>query len=307
MVIPHTRPGVWPAEIGVSRFAARIVREAAPEVGLGLRVALLGLPDDTGVGLNHGRPGAAEGPTAFRAAIAKYGVAEPFGWSWPMVIDAGDVVPAAGRDEAAMHETHRRVTHAARSLVEAGCFPIAIGGGHDLTFAFVRGVAEGLRVANPGMPLAGVYFDAHLDVRETVGSGMPFRRLMEECGVGPLLCIGASPLANAREHVEYFRSRGGVIAETLGGSPPGPCFVSLDMDAVDQAYAPGVSAMNPAGFAPREMQAWLTGLGANPNVVCFDIMELSPPHDERGRTARLAAHFFLSFLMGLSQRAARHG
>jgi formiminoglutamase len=81
-------------------------------------------------------------------------------------------------------------------------------------------------------------------------------------------------------------------------------FVSLDLDVMDAAYAPGVSAMNPAGWAPWHFDAWLRSAGANPRVKCFDIMELCPPHDEGGRTARLAAHFFLSFLRGLAEREA---
>ncbi|HND60953.1 MAG TPA: hypothetical protein PLB90_05695, partial [Opitutaceae bacterium] len=73
--VPHTRPGRWPRPISTARFAATIRRDSPR----GCAVALLGLPDDTGVKLNGGRPGAAGGPTAFRAALARYGVADPAG------------------------------------------------------------------------------------------------------------------------------------------------------------------------------------------------------------------------------------
>jgi len=313
--IPHCEPGEWPASIPQDRFAAHIHRALVTEC----RVALLGLPDDLGVRLNNGRPGAREGPASFRAALAKYGVAAPDGWDWPRVFDAGDVRPARGDGEEALHETHRRVSEAARALVELGLFPIAVGGGHDLTFAFVRGVWEGLRAFGRGSSLAGFYFDAHLDVRETVGSGMPFRGLIEECGAGPLNVVGLNPFANAREHCQYFRARGGAIVgrDALhamvqrGGPATGrdlgipdntPFFCSVDLDVIDASAAPGVSALNPDGLAVGAVGAALRGICRQPNLCCLDFMELSPPHDEQARTARAAAHLFLEALRGFQTR-----
>ncbi|MCC6427482.1 MAG: formimidoylglutamase [Phycisphaerales bacterium] len=260
------------------------------------------MPDDTGVRLNGGRPGAAEGPGAFRAALAKYGVAEPDGAGFPVVFDAGDVEPAHGHDEAALHKTHRRVTEAVGAVLELGLFPVGIGGGHDLTFPFVRAVAN----RNPGM--LGLYFDPHLDVRETVGSGMPFRRLVEECGVSSLDNFGFNPMVNAKEHVEWFRSHGGRINRTFEPlktqlASPGPMFASFDLDVLDASQAPGVSAMNPVGIMVQQAQMVAYACGRAPGVRCFDIMELCPPHDEQGRTARAAAHLFLSFLSGFAARS----
>lgn len=291
MGIPHTVPGRWPDAIASSRFASRIRRDSPA----GCRIAILGLADDLGVRLNSGRPGAKEGPTAFRGALARYGVAEPYGWDWPAVFDAGDIVPAEGADEAALHETHRRVTEATRAILDLGLFPVGIGGGHDLTFPFVRAVAERLKPAK----LAGVYFDAHLDVRETVGSGMPFRRLVDDCGVGPLDVHGVDEYANSREHREWFTKRGGRVnpaAKAL--APNGDLFVSVDLDVLDASHAPGVSAINPAGWSVPELEGRLRSLGtlAKERVHCLDIMELDPAHDVDGRTARVAARLFLRVL-----------
>ncbi len=276
------------------------------------RVAILGLPDDTGVRLNGGRPGASGGPPAFRSALAKYGVAQPQGFSWPRVFDAGDVVPASGHDASALLETHRRVTEATRAILDLGLFPIAIGGGHDLTLPFVRAVAE--RHAG----LAGLYFDAHLDVREQVGSGMPFRKLVEECGVGPLLVAGFNPLVNSREHVTWFIENGGEIAdddwaerldeedpESGGSSLLAPLaaasdlFASFDLDCLDASCAPGVSALNPAGLDVARAARAVFVVASDPRLRCLDFMELCPAHDEQGRTARVAVHLFLHALMGL--------
>lgn len=294
MTIPHTQPAPWPDAIPASRFASRI--RQTPDA---CRIALIGLPDDTGVRLNKGRPGAAEGPAALRAALARYGVADPAGWEWPPVYDAGDVQPA-GDD---LHATHDRVTEAVSALLDLGLFPIAIGGGHDLTFPFVRAVA-----ARHG-PLHTVYFDPHLDVRETDGSGMPFRRLIETGASNALTILGFQPLANTREHVRWFESHDGRTADDAP-TAPWPVFanrassVSLDMDVLDQAFAPGVSAMNPRGWTPTQAEHWVDAAGRNPGVHCFDIMELSPPNDTSGRTARLAAHLLLTFLRAFTERQA---
>ncbi len=264
------------------------------------RMAIIGLADDLGVRLNHGRPGAATGPTAFRAALARYGTAHPSGWQWPVVLDAGDIVPASGHDEAALQETHDRVTAAVTVLLEAGLFPIGVGGGHDLTFPFVRAVAQG----RPGS-LSGIYFDAHLDVRENAGSGMAFRRLVESCGVRELHVHGLRPLVNSRAHTEWFAAHGGRIEPLRDHElPSGDCFASFDLDVLDAGFAPGVSATNPSGWLPAQAEHWMTALGRSTRVRCLDIMELNPAFDEGGRTARLAAHLFLCFLRGFSERPA---
>lgn len=285
----------WPRAHPPTRFAHTV--ETATSTGC--RVALLGLPDDTGVRMNGGRPGAAEGPQAFREALSRYGVALPTGRDgtpspWPGVYDAGDVVP--GGD---LEETHARVTEVAGSLLAEGLLPVAVGGGHDLTFPFVRALAE-----QTPEPLQGIYLDAHLDVRAEPGSGMPFRALVERCGVEALHLRGMDPFSNSAEHLEWFTTHGG-STEGFGPRdrwPETPLFMSVDLDVLDQAHAPGVSAMNPAGWSPERVEGWVRAAGENPRVGCFDLMELSPPWDEGGRTARLAARLFLAFLAGVEAR-----
>ena len=290
MRIPHTLPGQWPADLAVGRFATTIKRGSS----LGCEVALIGLADDTGVRLNHGRPGAKDGPRAFRAALARYGAAIPATGPLPRVYDAGDVQP--GRT---LEETHSRVTAAVAAILDAGLLPVAVGGGHDLTFPFVRAVAG--RYGR----MTGLYFDAQLDVRETRSSGMPFRKLVEECDVAALHLHGFRSLVNSREHHAWFIAHGGKIHPD-GASPNLPkarnLFVSFDLDVLDAAHAPGVSALNPAGWSVREAEVWVRACGASSAVRCFDLMELNPTHDPDGRTARVAAHLFLSFLQGYAER-----
>jgi formiminoglutamase len=286
MRIPHTTAARWP-EISAGRFAASIRYDGPKDCSVGL----LGLPDDTGVKLNHGRAGAKDGPRAFRAALARYGAAQP---AFPGVFDAGDVKP--GRT---LEETHERVTAAAQALIAAGLFPVAVGGGHDLTFPFVRAVAAKYP------RLAGIYFDAHLDVRPSRGSGMPFRKLVETCGVTALHLYGFRPLVNSPEHLAWFKAHGGKThADDAKVTLPRAknLFASFDLDVLDAAQAPGVSALNPAGWSVRRAEAWVRACGADPRVHCFDLMELNPQFDSDGRTARIGAHLFLTFLQGFASR-----
>jgi formiminoglutamase len=285
-----TTAGIWPDDLREDRLARHFSRTDPA----GCQVAMVGLADDLGVRLNGGRIGAAEGPYAFRSALARYGNALPIAGALPRVFDAGDVMSGL-----TLAETHDRVTRVIRALLDLQLVPVGIGGGHDLTYAMVRGLAESTEA-----PLTGIYFDAHLDVREQEGSGMTFRRIVEECGVEALHVFGLDPFANAAGHMEWFVANGGQVGGFGfdGAWPEGDLFVSLDLDVLDQAYAPGVSAMNPAGWSPARAENWVRAAGRNPRVRLFDIMELAPRHDPEGRTARLAARLFLAFLQGVAER-----
>lgn len=317
--IPHAEPAKWP-DIAPGRFAATSVDARDPG---GCAVALLGLPDDLGVRLNRGRPGAAEGPAAFRAALARYGSPFDSERQRPLrlrVFDAGDVRPGPGDDAKALRETHRRIAEAVTAIHQLGLLPVCIGGGHDLTYASLRALAAGAAA-----PLAGINFDAHLDVREEPGSGMPFRSLISEGCLEPrrFSTLGVGAFASSQDHAQWLARAGGALIAAgrvmddperavaaafdhalpaSGGRVVG--FVSLDLDAIDAAFAPGVSALNPAGLSPAIAIRVARKAGRHPRVQHFDVMELSPPHDEQGRTARLAAHLFLSFLAGLDERLA---
>jgi formiminoglutamase len=165
--------------------------------------------------------------------------------------------------------------------------------------------------------VGGINIDPHLDVRETIGSGMPFRALIEAHHLEParFTTLGAGRFTNSRAHSDWLASRGGTITpitallrdpaaaiKTALNHAGHRAFVSFDLDALDAAFAPGVSAINPAGLSPLIAAALCEAAGADPRVQHFDLMELSPPHDPDGRTARLAALLFLSFLAGFTRR-----
>ena len=261
----------------------------------GCSIALLGLPDDTGVKLNNGRPGAKDGPAAFRNALARYGLAFDMENRHSLdldIYDAGDVQPGNS-----LEETHDRVTKKMNELLAANLFPICVGGGHDLTWPCIHAVAKHHE------SLTGVYFDAHLDVREEPGSGMPFRKILTETNCSDLRVVGLDAFSNSQQHLEWFEANGGRIDygefQNLDGEAT---FISFDMDCLNVAYAPGVSAINTGGFDPWEVQIMIRQLIETKNVIYFDFMELNPAFDMDGRTARLAVRLFLTLLSALQSR-----
>jgi len=316
MAVPHTTAFDWSSlHPGEGRLAREI--HASPE---GCRIALLGLPDDTGVSLNGGRVGARLGPRAFREALARYGTAydavSRHDLSELGLFDAGDVEPAG--DE--IHRTHLRVTEAVDAILQLGLLPVCIGGGHDLTYPAVAALIRQKR--QRGATLGGVNIDPHLDVRERVGSGMSFRRILEEGHgvVDPTLfaTIGVGAFSNDPRHIDWLRQRRATLLvfngdqhqllerfidllDLLRATPS--LFASFDLDVLDASVAPGVSALNPMGLTPVTASLICRSLGRMRNLCYFDLMELNPPHDVQGRTARLAVHLLLQFLAGVAERS----
>jgi len=314
--IPHTTPPTW-APPRPGRFSETI-RTDAPD---GCALALLGLPDDRGVVMNSGRPGAKDGPDAIRAALAAFGTTYDGLHERDLdvkVYDAGDVAPSTLSDPVeALTETHERVTEAARAIHDAGMIPICLGGGHDLTFPTVRALAQ-----HASYPVGGLNLDAHLDVRAEAGSGMPFRALIEggHMNARCFSVLGAGRFANSAEHSRWLTEQGGRIIDAevalksdapmkeafsrlaSGDAPDAPAFVTIDLDAIDASQAPGVSAMNPMGLSVQHAVQVARLAGTRSNIRHFDVMELSPMHDDRGRTAKIAALLVLTFIAGFQGR-----
>ena len=308
--IPFTRPATWPV-IRSGRFAVSL-RTDSPE---GCQLALLGLPDDTGVRLNGGRAGAALGPSALRAALAT------FGTPWDglarerievSVFDAGDVDVVPGDDEPALLATHERVEAAVSALHDWGLVPLCVGGGHDLSLPSLRALSKTLR-----QPLAGINVDAHLDVRERAGSGMAFRRLIEGNFLDPrhFVIYGVSRFANDERDARWIEELGATLlpVEHAGLEPARPenvvsrlgdtsAFLSVDLDGLDGSTVSGVSALNPAGLDVPRVAALVEACGLSPRIRHFDLMELSPPWDASGRSARVAAYLLLCFVAGFNRR-----
>lgn len=266
---------------------------------------LLGLPYDGGV---PGRPGARFGPAAARQALAAFAASAEGGPPRP-IADLGDLaLPTMNGGEA-----HRRIEEAAAALFRSRRRMAFVGGDHGCTGSIVRGLAS----ARPDLRLALVSVDAHLDVRQypdeqSLSSGTPFRRALET----PILdgsrfvSVGVRRFANSAHDLAWARDQGvrtydvdtvaergavEVAREALEAvaADSEALYLSIDLDAADAAFAPGVSAPGTGGLTSREMIDLVRIFAAHPELIGFDVMELSPPHDTGDRTARLAARLLL--------------
>jgi formiminoglutamase len=277
------------------------------------RVALIGFPSDFGVRINGGRPGAAAGPEAIRACLRRLtpDAAHPevFTELVRATQDIGDV--ALSGDVAADQDALGAVV---RAVLDKGVFPIVLGGGHETTFGHFLGHA------NRGTTVDILNWDAHPDVRPLKDgqphSGSPFRQALEHPSgsAGRYQVVGLQPHAAAAEHVRWVRERGGrtfwmhdvtrptIVA--LYDQLARATMVSFDLDAVDQAFAPGVSAPATGGLTPELWLLAARAAGRNPHVLSADIVELNPAFDRDQQTARLAALTVWHLLAGLAERAA---
>jgi len=247
--------------------------------------ALLGLPYDASSSFLRGAAGA---PPLIRQALRS---PSSNGWSERGVDalsgleDAGDAeVPA--EPAAARAAIERAVT----DVLERGWRPLSIGGDHSVTYPILRAFAgryEGLTI---------VHLDAHGDLYDEFegdrySHACPFARILEEGLAARLIQIGVRTLnphqrAQARTFgVEQFGMDRWEEAplEELDGS----VYVSLDLDVLDPAFAPGLSHPEPGGLSVREVVSLLHRIGGG--IVGADLVEYNPSLDTRDVTARVAA------------------
>lgn len=262
---------------------------------------LLGFASDLGVRRNQGRPGAAEGPDALRRALAALPATEH------PVYDAGNVTViddlAAGQDAYAER---------AAALLADGHTVLGLGGGHEIGWASYQALARQLDRESGASSIGILNFDAHFDLRDPAGggtSGTPFRQIAEDCGRRGIgfhyLCLGVSEASNTRELFDYAdaarvryltdldcREEYAVpLLEALVAATDA-LYVTICLDALPAAAAPGVSAPAALGIAPEFVIRCLRRLGAMSPERAWrvaDIAELNPRYDIDGRTARMAA------------------
>ncbi len=268
-------------------------------------VVIVGFPSDEGVRRNGGRVGAAQGPAAIRQALYKLtpGMNGELASVLPRTADLGDV-PVTGDLEA----DQERLADAIAPHLARGAVPIILGGGHETSYGHF------LAYTRIGNRVAILNWDAHPDVRPLKDgkghSGSPFRQALEHpSGLCETYTVaGLNPATVAAAHVHYLRERGCAFwADDCHHAPVNDrirsdTFVSIDLDVIEQAAAPGVSAPNGWGIMNMEAFGAAERVGRNPHVRSFDVVELCPPLDLDGRTARVAARIVWEFLRGLAER-----
>lgn len=279
---------------------------------------LIGCPQDDGVVRNNGRPGAAEAPDKIREQLYKLQL--PSDTGGVLLFDAGNIRTWAGNPEEAGHEHHGGLEHSHASLMQVvkqvlsdGKKVITLGGGNDLSYADVRALSETEGVGS----IAAVNLDTHLDMR-TAGmmtSGTPYRRLLEEKWLQPGTFheFGIQPQYNSRNYLKDAKAMGvqvhlleellhkGVqksFSEVMEAIEGRKLFAGLDMDVMQAADAPGVSAASPEGLTTRELSAICRKLHHAENLSIFEITEVNPAYDADNRTVKLAAQCIFKILYG---------
>jgi agmatinase len=319
--VSETPPPLGPPDARVApRFSgpdtfARLPR--LDEVGRAA-VAVVGIPFDSGVSY---RPGARFGPAGIRAGSKLLRPYHPFldvePWTVHQVADAGDLAVNPFDIPAAVEE----VAAAATTLLLQADTLLVIGGDHTLSLPLLRATA-----ARHG-PVSLIHFDAHLDTWDTYFGmpythGTPFRRAVEEgllelgtsahVGTrGPLYSTGdmdqdrelgfatVTSVDVARHGVDAAIDR---VLDRVGSRP---VYLSVDIDVLDPAHAPGTGTPEPGGLTTRELQMILRGL-TSVNLVGADVVEVAPAYDHAELTTVAAANVAYELLALLAVRAA-HG
>lgn len=290
----------------------------------GADVAILGAPMDEMV--TH-RPGTRFGPRAIRTAVDGGGAprmhhmdlgVDPF--ATLKVVDNGDVSVTPGNAAA----SHRAIEEAVGRIAEAGVIPIILGGDHSIAYPDIKAVASRLASGS----VAVVQFDTHTDTATENwdvkhAHGTPFRHLVDE-GIIPganLVQVGIRGYWPYPDEFEWARSKGvrwhrmeevierGIeavmddILEEIGSAHH--LFLSVDIDVLDPAYAPGTGTPEPGGMTTRELLRAVRRLVLAKPLVGMDIVEVSPPYDHAEITAMAAHRVVLEALSALA--AARRG
>ncbi len=200
--------------------------------------------------------------------------------------------------------------------------PIILGGDNSITYPSIKAFAKAK--GRVGV----IQFDAHHDVRNLddggATNGTPFRSLLETNTIlgKNLVQIGIRDFSNSEYYRKYVDAKG-VTVFTMKDVREKPIYelideglkmmkgqvdviyVSLDMDVVDQAEAPGCPAIGPGGMSAATLIEAVTYLGQQPKVQGLEIVEIDPTVDFRDMTSRLAAHVILHFLKGKARIGLR--
>ena len=250
-------------------------------------VALIGILSDEN---SSYKKGAARAPESIRQALHSWSanLCSELGVDLahnPDFIDVGDREIADGADNFLAIETN------IDQIIERGALPLTLGGDHAITYPIMRAINH----ANG--PVNILHFDAHPDLYENFegnpySHASPFARIMEKGLAKRLVQVGIRTLnQHQRDQVERFgvecHEMKEVDLSSIGRDFDGPVYISCDMDALDPAYAPGVSHHEPGGLSVRDI---LSIIQCIPNpVVGADIVEFNPERDINDMTAMVAA------------------
>ena len=300
----------------VPRFAGLATFARLPRIDEVSRadVAVVGVPFDSGVSY---RPGARFGPAAVREISRLLRPYHPgldvSPFDAAQVVDAGDFACNPFDIGAAVES----LAEQAGELMDTGARLVTIGGDHTIALPLLRAAAQ-----RHG-PVALLHFDAHLDTWDTYFGaaythGTPFRRAFEEglLDTDALSHVGIRGPLYARGDLDDDARMGfGIVTapdvmrrgvdevvaglrERIGDRP---LYVSIDIDVLDPAHAPGTGTPEAGGLTSRELLEILRGL-RDARLVGADVVEVAPPYDHADMTAVAASHVCYDLVSLLAAR-----
>ena len=235
----------------------------------------------------------------------------------PNLVDVGDftIYPQD------IMKTTESILDGVADIVRRGALPVVLGGDHYLTYPAFEGFARGMAERKPGARLGHVHIDSHTDFRESyAGLGRynhatSVRRLSENpmISYANMAWVGLNGSILDADIYRIYRSqrlkmisandireRGirEAVVEAVEAAADGAdaIYVSIDIDVVDSAYAPGTGVPVFDGIAARDFLAAVETLSGYDVIGAIDLCEVSPPFDPSGRTAYLAANGLVTFL-----------
>ena len=277
-------------------------------------VAIVGVPFDTGVSY---RPGARFGPNHVRESSR---LLRPFNpaanvspFATQQVVDAGDIAANPFDIEEAIssiHKSYDQLSERAKKIV-------TIGGDHTITLPILRSLK-----AKHG-PISVVHFDAHLDTWDSYFGadythGTTFRRASEEGLLDPEGCMHIGirgPLYAAKDLTDDkalgFQIFSSVEFQDLGVNAAiekmkervgnRPVYISIDIDVLDPAHAPGTGTPEAGGLTSRELLSVLRAT-AGMNVIGADIVEVAPAYDHAQITGIAASHVMYELISAFAAK-----
>jgi len=250
------------------------------------KLAIIGIRYDENSSFTKG---AADAPPQIRAALrsdawnltSENGTVLSGDYSF---FDAGDIEPVPGSDMFTL------IDNSVNTLIADGMAPISLGGDHSITYPIIRAFAR--KFPN----LSVLHFDAHPDLYDNYqgnrnSHASPFARIMEQRLAKRLVQVGIRTFtAHQREQVKKF----GVesiemhqLTDRLELAFDSPVYISFDIDALDPAFAPGVSHREPGGMSTRQAIDLIQRLKGK--VVGADIVEFNPRMDPLHITGTVCA------------------
>ncbi|MDI9355967.1 MAG: formimidoylglutamase [Chitinophagaceae bacterium] len=271
-------------------------------------VAFLGFCCDEGVSRNRGRIGASHAPNIIRK------FASNLAWHYDTnvkIFDAGNVFC----DNGILPESQELLGNCVDTLLKNNIFPILLGGGHEIAYGNFLGIYPHIKRKK----LAILNIDAHFDMRKdpnTPTSGTSFLQISDFLKNKKedfhYYCFGIQRFANTKALFQEVKNKEVTfleaqtllnmsiqniqqyIQETL--TPFEAVYLSIDMDSIDSAFAPGVSAPCVQGLYPHIVSEIIKTVLKTKKVISVDIAELNPEFDIDNRTARLSSTFLFDII-----------